>query len=126
MSSLPVGIRAVIRRASVPAVAALLAAGLAACSQTSGLDSGTVSGVAAPCVGITKASQAKVTVYARHNGRIVKSERVVLTKSYGSPYRLTLPPAAYVISAPQSYLPARTVSVQAGGTIIVNFLPSCK
>ncbi|HUZ55779.1 MAG TPA: hypothetical protein VMU94_25025 [Streptosporangiaceae bacterium] len=67
-----------------------------------------------------------MTVYARQNGRVVASRRVVLTRSPSTPYRLRLVPGAYMISAPQAYLPDRPVTVLAGRTVTVNFLPSCK
>jgi hypothetical protein len=76
--------------------------------------------------GIFRLGQAQVTVYASHDGRTVKSERVVIRQLHGSPYRLTLRAAVFVIRAPAAYLPARTVSVRAGGTTTVNFRPSCK
>ena len=108
------------------AMTALLAGGLTACSHSPGQNFGTVSGIAEPCAGVFGLGQAQVTVYASHDGRTVKTERVVIRQPHGSRYRLTLRAAVYVISAPAAYLPAQTVSVRAGGTTTVNFRPSCK
>lgn len=88
--------------------------------------SGTVTGIAAPCVGIAPPGRASVTIYARRNGRVVNTDRVVLTRSPGNPYRMRLPAGEYVLSAPLSGLPTRTISVQAHETVRVNFRPSCK
>ncbi|MHB1594848.1 MAG: hypothetical protein ACYCU3_11780 [Streptosporangiaceae bacterium] len=87
---------------------------------------GTISGLASPCVGVALSGHASVTVYARRDGRIIASQRVVLTRSPGDPYWFTLVPGTYTISAPKSRLPARTVQVRAGHAATVNFLPSCK
>jgi len=84
-----------------------------------------VTGLAAPCVGAVF-GKVWVTVYASHQGAVVKSQRVVMTRSQGNPYKLSLPPGSYVISAPQSYLPARTVSVRAQATTTADFSPHCK
>ena len=113
--------------APAPALALALAVlvGPVACSQTAGRF-GTVSGVAAPCVGVARRGQASVTVYARQHGRVVASRRIVVTRPPATSYRLRLVPGGYVISAPQAYLPARPVMVLAGRTVTVNFLPSCK
>lgn len=87
---------------------------------------GTISGLASPCVGVAKPGQASVTLYAKRDGKVVASRRVVLTRSPGNKYQLMLAPGTYIISAPKSHLPARTVKVRTGHTTTVNFLPSCK
>ncbi len=103
----------------------LVIVGPAACSHASP-KVGTISGLASPCIGVAKPGQASVTIYAKRGDQVVASRRVVLTKSPGNPYKLMLAPGAYVLSAPKSLLPARTVKVRAGQTTTVNFLPSCK
>lgn len=87
---------------------------------------GWISGLASPCVGAAKSGQAAVSIYAKRDGKVVASRRVVLTRSPGNPYKLVLAPGTYIISAPKSQLPARAVKVRAGQTVNVNFLPSCK
>jgi hypothetical protein len=87
---------------------------------------GSISGRASPCVGVAKPGQASVTIYAKRDGKVVASRRVVLTRSPGNRYKLLLAPGTYVISAPNSQLPDRAVMVRTGHTITVNFLPSCK
>ncbi len=109
------------------AAAGSLTAVLSACSSPApARNIGVVSGVAAPCVGITKPGLSSVTVSAKRNGRIVESRRLSFTRAQGNPYRFVLSPATYVIDAPESGLPARNVSVQPGSRITVNFRPSCK
>jgi hypothetical protein len=108
-----------------PALAVGILVGPAACGQAPS-SLGTVSGMAAPCIGVSRPGQASVTVYARQHGRVVASRRVVLTSSRATRYRLRLAPGAYIISAPRAYLPGRPVTVLAGRTVTVNFLPSCK
>ena len=110
---------------TVPALALGVLLGSVACSRAAG-GFGTVAGVAAPCAGIARPGQASVTVYARQNGRVVASRRVALTRSPGNRYRLRLMPGPYLISAPLAYLTGRRVTVLAGRTVTVNFLPSCK
>ena len=107
------------------ALALAILIGPVACSRAPG-SFGTVSGLAAPCAGATRTGQASVTVYARQNGRVIASRRIVLTRSPGTPYRLRLAPGAYLISAPRADLPGQRVMVLAGRTVTVNFLPSCK
>jgi hypothetical protein len=86
--------------------------------------SGTVAGIAAPCVGVAKPRQATVIVFARRGGEIVTSRQVVW-KPPGGSYRLSLQPGTYVVSAPRSHLTSRTIRVQAGRTVTANFNPSC-
>lgn len=97
----------------------------AACSSGGGQADGLVTGLAAPCAGAAS-GKVWVTVYASHRGTVVKSQRVVMTRYPGNPYKLSLPPGSYVISAPQSYLPTRTVSVRAQATTTADFTPECK
>lgn len=100
---------------------------LAACSATKMTKTdGTVLGIAAPCVGLALPGKASVTVYANRDGHVVGSQRVILTKSPGNPYHLTLPVGTYVMSAPKSGLPKVPVTIRAGKTVTLNFIPSCK
>jgi hypothetical protein len=108
------------------ALAAMMAAGsaLSACTGQQGY--GSVTGIAAPCVGVARPGTTSVTIYARQDGRIVKRIRVPLTRSPGNPYRLTLPTGTYVLSAPRSDLPPRTVNIRPHETAKIDFHPSCK
>lgn len=117
-----------VRKASpATAITAAMLALIAACSNSPAPKYGSVTGLAAPCVGmILPGSVSAVTVYARHNGTVVKSERVVMTRWPGNRYELRLPPGSYIISAPLSDRPARTVSVRAHQTVTTSFLPGCK
>lgn len=83
---------------------------------------GTVTGVAAPCIGI---GDAPITVYAAREGRIVASQQVPPAKG-GGRYHLRLPAGTYVISAPGSDLPSRSVILRAQETVTVNFPDTCK
>ena len=107
------------------AASAALLAGTAACSSGGGQADGLVTGLAAPCVGAVF-GKVWVTVYASHQGTVVKSQRVAATRWQGDPYKLSLPPGSYVISAPQSYLPTRTVSVRSQATTTADFIAHCK
>jgi hypothetical protein len=107
------------------AAAATLLAATAACSSGGAHADGLVTGLAAPCVG-TVLGKVSVTVYASHRGAVVKSQRVPATRSQGNPYKLSLPPGNYVISAPLSNLPTRTVSVRSQATTTADFVAHCK
>ena len=107
------------------ALGVLLIVGSAACSHPA-VKFGTISGVAGPCAGLAEPGRASVTIYARRGGELVASQRVVLTKSPGNPYRIRLTPGTYLISAPASGLPAQKVIVREGHTVTVNLAASCK
>jgi hypothetical protein len=99
---------------------------VAGCANGRALDYGSVRGLTAPCVGAALPGTTSVTVYARRKGHVVETERVLLTRSPGNPYELRLPAGQYVISAPRSGLPGRTVRVRPNETVRLNFIPACK
>jgi hypothetical protein len=101
----------------------VLAAG---CTSGPAHGDGLVTGLVAPCVGLAAPGTTSVTAYARRDGHVIQMETVLLTRSPGNPYRLRLPAGQYVISAPRSDLPSRTVSVRANQSLRLNFLPACK
>lgn len=108
------------------AIAVVMLIAIAGRTNGTGQGYGLVSGLAAPCVGSAPPRTTSVTVYARRNGHVVKTEKVLLTQSPGDPYHLRLHAGQYVISAPRSDLPSRTVSVQPNKTVRINFVPACK
>jgi hypothetical protein len=108
------------------ALAAMMAVAGALSACTGQQSYGTVAGMAAPCVGVARLGTTSVTIYARQDGRIVKRVRVLLTRSPGNPYRLTLASGTYVLSAPRSDLPPRTVNIRPHETVKIDFHPSCK
>ena len=95
-----------------------------ACSPPVPTDIGTVTSAATLCAGIAP-PRSSVTVYARHEGHVVASRRVLQTQPKRR-YSMSLPPGSYVISAPQSGVPAQHAHVRAGATVRINFLLSCK
>jgi hypothetical protein len=98
------------------------------CSTSPATRYGLVTGLAAPCVGAVflPARTESVTVYASHNGHAIQSDRVRLTGSPDSPFRLRLPAGDYTLSAPESYLPTQAISVQPGQTVHASFIAHCK
>jgi hypothetical protein len=108
------------------AITATLLAVTSACSNGGGHGYGSVTGIAAPCVGVALPGTSAVTIYAKRHGVVVKSDHVVLTRSPGNRYDLKVPPGSYAVSAPQSDLPVRTISVRAQETVVANFIPACK
>lgn len=116
-------------RITVAAVTTAVPLALATgCSASSAPRYGLVTGLAAPCVGavLLPARTVSVTVYASRRGHVIQSDRVLLTRSPGSPFRLRLPAGDYTLSAPESYLPTQAISVQPGETVHASFVAHCK
>lgn len=83
-----------------------------------------VAGFAVPCVGLAVAAQLHLRVYATEHGHTVATVVARYLKDHGH-YRLTLPPGRYVISAPGSNEPPRSVVLRPGEHVTANFPDRC-
>lgn len=114
-------------RAAVVAVAigAALLGALAGLELGAAPTAGYVTGVALRC-GPAINYEIPITVYATQNGRTVASQEVRSAPSAPGHYFLQLPAGMYLISAPGSDLPPRSVTINAGHTVTINFPDWCR
>ena len=88
--------------------------------------SGTVAGFAELCSGLPptmlRPSPPPMTVYAQQHGRTIASQGL---PGAGGRYHLSLAPGRYVISAPKSEDPPRTITLHSGETFTVDFPNHC-
>lgn len=123
-----------MRRLAAPAVLAVLAGALAACSGRAPV-TGTAAGVAErmcppparagrPLLPPEAASQ-RLVVYVLRGHRTVATQVVRPSGQSGGRYRLTLPPGRYRLVVPLSGSQARLVTVRAGAAVTENFLHAC-
>ncbi len=111
--------------AAVPAVLAVLSVSpggrIAHVTVDPASHRGTVTGVAAACVGVRGATPGPVTVYAENHRGIVAYETV----SSGSRYRLSLRPGRYVVGEFGSPIAPKPVRLHPGEIVTVNFPNVC-
>jgi hypothetical protein len=123
-----------MRRLAAPAVLAVLAGALAACSGHAPV-TGTVAGVAhavcpppAPARRLLlppEAASRRLVVYVLRGHRTVATQVLRPPGQSGGRYRLTLLPGRYRLVVPLSGSQARFVTVRAGATVTENFLHTC-
>jgi len=113
--------------AAIVGTLAILSATVSGCTASPGhkRPAGVVAGFAVPCAGIAVPGQLHVRVSASEHGRTVASVVARFLKDRGR-YRFVLPPGHYVVSAPGSSDPPRSIVLHPAEHVTINFPDRCK